>query len=642
MSKRNDNAQAQIRIQRSIALENAVLHGSLQKVADVLADGGPFGFTGRAMAYAILQGSPDKVKLLYEAGVRLKRTSSLTDQEAFGNVDYELCLVDGREIRRTVNSAQWVASLRFLREKEDSGVRWGRVYCYALMLHQTALFEVFQPEPPQGCWKEGNRLWARYWENHPDPMGLAQRLADCAREEPLPVTARMMACWPEAFLRENIWERCRPSRISRVGVLQDLVKRRQLQALDFALRLGWMQEGKAEELLALAEGDAEITALLLEQCQRIRDPEAQARRFRREQQALSRRETETQRLRRLWTARKQPDGTLMLRKYKGPDGDISMPAAIGRSQVSSLADKLFQGRFIRHCVLPESLRTIGKCTFAMSALETLHMPNAVSDIPAQCFADCGDLQAITLPNGLKRIREEAFSGCRALWEITLPDETDFLGDRAFSGCTALRRISLPAYLKDVPTQCFEDCAALAETSLPVGLVRIGPRAFAGCESFDVPSWPETLMALGEGAFKGAGITAAEVPAGVKTLRAETFAACARLRAVHMAGVEEIGFRAFADCPLLETVTLPQGLKTIGPMAFSGCTGLREIHLPAGVMHIAEDAFEGCLSLTIYAPGGSIAAGFAKHEGFRDGKQGRTGSVEGKTNLSMAVNRHESI
>lgn len=67
-------------------------------------------------------------------------------------------------------------------------------------------------------------------------------------------------------------------------------------------------------------------------------------------------------------------------------------------------------------------------------------------------------------------------------------------------------------------------------------------------------------------------------------------------------VTQIGARgnssteAIAQCPNLESVTLPSSLTYIGAYAFNNCTQLKSIQIPEGVTHIGTYAFKGCKTL----------------------------------------------
>ncbi|HQK74382.1 MAG TPA: leucine-rich repeat domain-containing protein, partial [Clostridiales bacterium] len=81
--------------------------------------------------------------------------------------------------------------------------------------------------------------------------------------------------------------------------------------------------------------------------------------------------------------------------------------------------------------------------------------------------------------------------------------------------------------------------------------------------------------------KTAGGASVEVPAGVKTIRANAFYTCANLYKITFPeGLEHIGNKAFIKCANLQSFILPESLKTIGVDAFSFCDSLTAVTIPA--------------------------------------------------------------
>ena len=56
-------------------------------------------------------------------------------------------------------------------------------------------------------------------------------------------------------------------------------------------------------------------------------------------------------------------------------------------------------------------------------------------------------------------------------------------------------------------------------------------------------------------------------------------------------------KAFWDCKVLSSVTIPNSVTSIGEGVFSGCTGLTSITIPNSVTSIGDYAFYGCTGLT---------------------------------------------
>ena len=76
-----------------------------------------------------------------------------------------------------------------------------------------------------------------------------------------------------------------------------------------------------------------------------------------------------------------------------------------------------------------------------------------------------------------------------------------------------------------------------------------------------------------------------------------------------AGVTTIGGWAFACCPNLESITIPDGITAIGDGAFDCCAKLASITIPDSVISIGYEAFQYCSSLTsVTIPDGVISIG----------------------------------
>ena len=63
-----------------------------------------------------------------------------------------------------------------------------------------------------------------------------------------------------------------------------------------------------------------------------------------------------------------------------------------------------------------------------------------------------------------------------------------------------------------------------------------------------------------------------------------------------APVMEIADSAFADCTMLESVTLPESITKIGRQAFSTCTSLESIDMPKELEYMGAGVFDECSSL----------------------------------------------
>lgn len=167
------------------------------------------------------------------------------------------------------------------------------------------------------------------------------------------------------------------------------------------------------------------------------------------------------------------------------------------------------------------------------ALETVYIPNGVTEIVKGAFSICPKLVKVTLPDTLTKIGDSAFSATPKLAEINIPESVTEIGESAFRYCPSLTSITIPNGVTEIKDMTFCKCAALAEISIPKNVTNIGLGAFADCTSLRSISIPN--------------------------------------------GVKRIGISAFENCPSLKRVNIPDSVTEIGEDAFKGCTELIASH-----------------------------------------------------------------
>ena len=171
--------------------------------------------------------------------------------------------------------------------------------------------------------------------------------------------------------------------------------------------------------------------------------------------------------------------------------------------------------------------------------------------------------------------EEVFQNRTELVEAALPDGMKLLDAGVFSGCTSLEKLNLNKVIYfstyDEENGTDQEAASQAPVGMPaLREVTVSDQNTAyAVEDGILYNRSRTALCLCPPAKKGPVI----VPEGV----------------------EEISYKAFADCAA-EAIVLPRTLKTIGAGAFSGCSGITEMHIPNQVQCIWGDTFTGCSSL----------------------------------------------
>ena len=103
-----------------------------------------------------------------------------------------------------------------------------------------------------------------------------------------------------------------------------------------------------------------------------------------------------------------------------------------------------------------------------SYLEKIHVPNTVTHIGANAFAECGELLTIKLPTSLVEIGESAFVDCWQLERVSMPAKLRTIGPRAFQGCINLYQVKLNKGLQEIGEDAFDDCESLETILIPHG------------------------------------------------------------------------------------------------------------------------------------------------------------------------------
>lgn len=129
-----------------------------------------------------------------------------------------------------------------------------------------------------------------------------------------------------------------------------------------------------------------------------------------------------------------------------------------------------------------SVRSIGRYAFYNRAgLEKIVIPEGVTEIIFNAFANCTSLREVKLPESLRTIDEGAFRGCSALEAIELGKNVNMINMYAFAYCTSLREVTIPEgiYANCLGWDLFRNCTALEWVYVPRGISYIG---FNGCSS----------------------------------------------------------------------------------------------------------------------------------------------------------------
>ena len=246
--------------------------------------------------------------------------------------------------------------------------------------------------------------------------------------------------------------------------------------------------------------------------------------------------------------------------------------------------------------------------FFKTKLESIILPNSVTDIEDEAFEDCSALTSIIIPSKIKSIGLKVFEGCNNLSSILVDD-----GNKNYkspNNCNAIIEIGtkqliagcnntiIPFGVTSIGNRAFYGCSGLTSVTIPNSITSIGSYAFSGCSGLTSVNIPNSITSIGNYAFSGcSGLTSVTIPNSVINIGDGAFSNCSGLTSISISNsVTSIGSSAFSGCSGLTSFTIPNSITSIGSYAFYGCSGLTSVTIPNNVSSIGNSAFAECCSL----------------------------------------------
>jgi hypothetical protein len=128
----------------------------------------------------------------------------------------------------------------------------------------------------------------------------------------------------------------------------------------------------------------------------------------------------------------------------------------------------------------EDVVTLRGNTFSnMPFLESVNLPDTITEIRGQAFKNCNKLIEVNIPKNLEYLGGGAFYNAKSLKSIDLPDTLTYLGGESFYGASSLVEVKLSENLTEIRGDSFEYCTSLQSIKIPDKVTRIGGHAFYG-------------------------------------------------------------------------------------------------------------------------------------------------------------------
>lgn len=218
-----------------------------------------------------------------------------------------------------------------------------------------------------------------------------------------------------------------------------------------------------------------------------------------------------------------------------------------------------------------------------SKIVNITLPSNTTYLAEACFKYLSNLETINLPNGITEIGKEAFYGCTKL-DVQIPSTVEVLGQSAFQDCSSLTASQLPSTLKRINTSTFSGCSNVTFSSLPEGTITYfsASNTFQNCSKITISKYPNNLTSVMNAS--------------------NTFNGCSSIPKFDYANVTNMGNLNFGYCTSMvsfigEKVTnIPNNNNNYG--AFKNCTGLKAVWIGNAITsaNFGSNAFNGCSSL----------------------------------------------
>lgn len=240
----------------------------------------------------------------------------------------------------------------------------------------------------------------------------------------------------------------------------------------------------------------------------------------------------------------------------------------------------------------------------LAAKEWLTIPDDEQYVTNFAYADYRGLKKLTLGTGVKEIKNGAFYNCESLSEVALGGNKYFAvredclvhkRTKRLALCwgrpripDGVEKVNMTCFLQPAPVDLFSIGKDLKEIERAMRKFSIGQIALHPHNAFFVLR--EGCLFAKDSDTMILGCESGVIPEGTQCVGPYAFSNCRVERVVVPSGVKRIEFCAFSGSTLREVV-LPDGLERIEQYAFADCPALEAVELPAGLKFYYRESFD---------------------------------------------------
>lgn len=289
--------------------------------------------------------------------------------------------------------------------------------------------------------------WLSMMKNlpHEDCLPVMKKLGEELGGKPFHCTAKLYDLTKKQFSNPEVFEffldNFKTEKLNKTQIVRDLIDINAIGSLVIIEKTGWLKDPKRrEEIIACAQSKQdriECVAWLLDYKNRTADLAAERLRAeKRIERELNASPTSVAVMKKTWGYKKQEDGTLIITNYKGTATEVTIPETIGKGTVTAVGNGAFAGTsglcggIVTSNASYEQMKVHRKIT-------KLVLPESVNYIGVGAFADMLELTEINIPEGVAEIGDAAFYNCVSLGELVIPKTVRSIGNYAFDHCNKL-------------------------------------------------------------------------------------------------------------------------------------------------------------------------------------------------------------
>lgn len=338
------------------------------------------------------------------------------------------------------------------------------------------------------------------------------------------------------------------------------------------------------------------------------------------------------------------DGTLTITNYVGTSKNVVIPQRISDKEVTKIGTEAFSDLWIESLVIPEGVTEVEDSAFNnCEKIKSLSLPSTLTKVGDYAFTDFYLMEKLELNSGLETIGKYGFAGWTNITELILPESLTTIGEGAFYASFALREVTLPKNVEELGERVFKWCSLLEKINvdsenpyftsvdgilyskdqaqlicypegktdkkhtIPDTVENIGDNAFTDNTSIEEIIIPGSVTEIGESAFEGCQNLTTAV---IENNSAEAVSAYS-LKSRSANGTS-IGAKAFKNCSKLQSVTLSENVISIGEEAFNDCGALEKIIILNKSCELSDGSIP--TKTVLHAPKDSTAEAYATQNG----------------------------